>query len=102
MVCFCLALLHLSGLVRKKNIPQGQNSRDSCFRGKEAGIIAFLNSMAHRSVSRHVHLINSVFLNGSKVLVLFQSSYDITVLFEALCSVLLSSMYFGKMSFVTY
>lgn len=42
--------------------------------------------MARRSVSRYVHLINSVFLQGSTVLVLLQPSYDITVWFEAVGS----------------
>jgi len=70
--------LTLSGLVRTKHSPRSKEE-GQFFRGKGGGIIAFLCSMACTSVSTHVHLINSVSLQISKVLFLFQSPYDITV-----------------------
>lgn len=90
MVCFYLALLSLSGLI--KIYSPGQSSRNSCFRGKEGGITSLLCSVAHRSLS---HL-NSVFLEGPRVLILLQSLYGMIVWFDAVGSELPPFIYFRR------
>lgn len=77
MACFYLSVLTLSGLLKRYS--PGQSSGSSCFRGKGGGITSFLCSVACRSVSRCAHL-NLVFLEGPRVLILLQSSYDMTVI----------------------